>query len=228
MGGGAGEEVNHISCSGVAARAREVCIWYTQWTAGSWARREGPEHTHNSCSSRTPILQEMLTDHWKKSNTKRPSMTFHYTPTTTTQPASCMDGANPPQQPFTHWQPLRLCPMEGLCQANGGGCDKGQIERGCTHPNSRHINRVRRQSTAPETQAQLEASKAASLAHTCTAHGRLGSAILLWLSATTELGDLSHLKLCSTTHDVHMNREKKVESLSPVYPLAIQVLLLLQ
>ena len=35
---------NHVHCRGVAARAGSV---HTQWT-GSWARRERPEHAHNT------------------------------------------------------------------------------------------------------------------------------------------------------------------------------------
>ena len=63
-----------------------------------------------------------------------------------------------------------LSGLEGLCQANRGGVEKvkSNDERGHTHPYSCHINGSRKQSIAPERQAQLEASKLASLAHTHT------------------------------------------------------------
>ena len=73
-------------------------------------KRQAPTTAPSSCSSRTPILNEIFTDHWKPTEDTTqppqhqnwPSMPLHH-PHTMTQPTSCVGGATPPhhnQQPF--------------------------------------------------------------------------------------------------------------------------------
>ena len=96
---------NHVHCRGVAARARSVHLIYTQWT-GSWAEREGPEHTYNSTilflkkahSSRNidrpPEVHRKSTystaqpEQHQKVHNDVDDIPPH--PTTTTQPTSCV------------------------------------------------------------------------------------------------------------------------------------------
>ena len=116
-------------------------------------------------------------------NTKRHTLT---SPTITTQPISCMGGANPPPQHFTHWQPLLQpdCahhstwvlhlinwlnwPLTG--QWGGVVKVKGHTEWGTPTPTH----------TGPSSNTQfrpnLRHQNQHQLTHTCTAHGWLGIA----------------------------------------------------
>ena len=132
-----------MSAAGVWQLEPEVCILCT----GSWAGREGPEHTQR------PILQEILTDHWKSTNsTAQPGQhqkdiddipphhhTTHYLHLHTINNLSHTDSLSSsqtvpaiPPTSLTDWTGL-----EGLCEANGGGWQmvKGHTERGRAHPN---------------------------------------------------------------------------------------------
>ena len=205
---------NHVHCRGMAARVRSVHLICSIDQKLGW--KGGGKNTPTaapSCFSRTAILQEILTNNRKPTgrpqtmpivqhsldNTKRhtmTSMTFHHTPTTTTQPAQVDQIHDPPphNQNLSHTDRLSFSQTvpaippgssttltdrtrrEGLCQTNGGGVTKvkGHTEWRPRPPHSCDINSAHKTSTAPESEAQLEASKPASITHTCTAHGQPG------------------------------------------------------
>ena len=84
---------HHVGCRDVAARAGSVYLMYSM--DRKLDRKGGGQDTPTtapSCSSRMPILQEMLTNHWNPTgsqqtmpliqhglDTKRHSMTFQHT-----------------------------------------------------------------------------------------------------------------------------------------------------
>ena len=139
-------------------------VWPEVWT-GSWARREGQEHTHNSTilflkDVHSPRNFDQPPEAHRKSkqcqhslvNTKRhtmTSMTFHHIPTTTTQPTSYVGGASPPphnQQPLTASPPVR--PLLGQWRGRGKG-QRSHQEKVHAYSHSCHINRVCEQWKAP-------------------------------------------------------------------------------
>ena len=158
--------------------------------AGQEGRGQNTPTTAPSCFSRRPVLQEILTDHWKSTHTAWTTRQWHST-------------TSPPPNPLPTWveqihihtlshtnslsfnQTVTAIPpgsstsstdwtgLEGLCRANGGGVTKvkGDAERGCTHPHSGHINRA----TSKSQLQNWGIKKQRQLAHTCTAHGRLGT-----------------------------------------------------
>ena len=143
---------NHVRCRGVAARAGSVhLICSMNWKLGcKGGARTHPQQHHPVAqgglfskkfrqTTGSPGSPQTMPIVWQSlDNTKRHTMTsmaFHYTPTTTTQPTTCVGGANPPQQPFTIWQPFLTVPvippgystsltvwagLEDPWQANGG------------------------------------------------------------------------------------------------------------
>ena len=59
---------NHGRCRGVAARAGSVHLIYSMDRKLGWKGGARTPTTAPSCSSRMPILQEILTDHRKSTN----------------------------------------------------------------------------------------------------------------------------------------------------------------
>ena len=127
--------VHHEPFTDLLNAAMGIYTWkgwelYTQW-ARSWAGREGPEHAHNTTSSRITnnanIIEQQPGQHQKAH-----MMTFHYTPTTITQPTSCVGGASPPPHNQQPWQPLLQpdCPRHSTWVFNwlnrNGGPPPGQ------------------------------------------------------------------------------------------------------
>ena len=115
---------NHVRCRGVAARAGSVHLIYSmdRKLGRKGGARTHPQQHHPvpqgglfskkfppttgsplECPQTMPKIQHSLV------NTKRhtwTSITFHHTPTTTTQPTSCVGGASPPPHNQQAWQPL--------------------------------------------------------------------------------------------------------------------------
>ena len=140
-----------------------ACDGYTHhWLLkGQWAGREGPEHAHNSTILWRPILQRNF-DRTPLEVLVITQMTFHHT---TTQPTSC---ASPPQQPFTHWQPVLqpdCLPFHTSSTDWRTSARPGERSEHA-HSQSRHINMACEQCTAPESQAWLQSQHHSHVLHT--------------------------------------------------------------